>query len=172
MLFFSSILQENQELLLKSISEDIGFSEGKPVAACLIYKCLIHWRSFEVERTNIFNRIIETIASAIEVVSMFFCTNANVMGGHGLMLCFTFLQMQENDDVLCYWLSNSATLLMLLERTLKAGNIPPSRHRAMSTSLFGRVSQVVRSVYVSVLNCFNSINLTFLSWNYVHNRVS
>ncbi|KAF2620038.1 hypothetical protein F2Q68_00042229 [Brassica cretica] len=31
---------------------------------------------------------------------------------------------------------------MLLERTLKAGNIPPSRHRAMSTSLFGRVSQV------------------------------
>ncbi|KAH0866065.1 hypothetical protein HID58_083276 [Brassica napus] len=107
---------ENQELLLKSISEDIGFSEGKPVAACLIYKCLIHWRSFEVERTNIFNRIIETIASAIE--------------------------MQENDDVLCYWLSNSATLLMLLERTLKAGNIPPSRHRAMSTSLFGRVSQV------------------------------
>lgn len=106
---------ENQELLLKSISEDIGFSEGKPVAACLIYKCLIHWRSFEVERTNIFNRIIETIASAIE--------------------------MQENDDVLCYWLSNSATLLMLLERTLKAGNVPPSRHRAMSTSLFGRVSQ-------------------------------
>ncbi|WZZ18783.1 hypothetical protein YC2023_111872 [Brassica napus] len=58
------------------------------------------------------------------------------------------VQMQENDDVLCYWLSNSATLLMLLERTLKAGNIPPSRHRAMSTSLFGRVSQVVRSSFI------------------------
>lgn len=86
MSLFFSILQENQELLLKSISEDIGFSEGKPVAACLIYKCLIHWRSFEVERTNIFNRIIETIASAIEVVSMFFLTNANVMCG--LMLYF------------------------------------------------------------------------------------
>ncbi|CAH2037137.1 unnamed protein product [Thlaspi arvense] len=110
--------QENQELLLKSISEDIGFSEGKPVAACLIYKCLIHWRSFEVERTTIFNRIIDTIASAIE--------------------------LQVNSDVLCYWLSNSATLLMLLQRTLKAGSIPPSRHRAMSTSLFGRVSQSLR----------------------------
>ncbi|ESQ35040.1 hypothetical protein EUTSA_v10006551mg [Eutrema salsugineum] len=110
--------QENQELLLKSISEDIGFSEGKPVAACLIYKCLIHWRSFEVERTSIFNRIIETIASAIE--------------------------MQDNSDVLCYWLSNAATLLMLLQRTLKAGGIPHSRHRAMSTSLFGRVSQSLR----------------------------
>ncbi|XP_023645044.1 myosin-5 isoform X2 [Capsella rubella] len=110
-----SILQENQELLLKSISEDIGFSEGKPVAACLIYKCLIHWRSFEVERTSIFNRIIETIASAVE--------------------------MQENSDVLCYWLSNSATLLMLLQRTLKAsatGSITTPRRRGMPTSLFGR----------------------------------
>lgn len=92
---FSSPLQENQELLLKSISEDIGFSEGKPVAACLIYKCLIHWRSFEVERTNIFNRIIETIASAIEVVSMFLFTPMQMfltyfMGGLMLYLtCFT-----------------------------------------------------------------------------------
>ncbi|KAG7592025.1 Myosin head motor domain [Arabidopsis thaliana x Arabidopsis arenosa] len=113
--------QENQELLLKSISEDIGFSDGKPVAACLIYKCLIHWRSFEVERTSIFNRIIETIASAIE--------------------------MQENSDVLCYWLSNSATLLMFLQRTLKAGatgSITTPRRRGMPTSLFGRVSQSFR----------------------------
>jgi myosin-5 len=113
--------QENQELLLKSISEDIGFSEGKPVAACLIYKCLIHWRSFEVERTSIFNRIIETIASAIE--------------------------MQENSDVLCYWLSNSATLLMFLQRTLKAGatgSITTPRRRGMPSSLFGRVSQSFR----------------------------
>lgn len=162
-----SVLQENQELLLKSISEDIGFSEGKPVAACLIYKCLIHWRSFEVERTSIFNRIIETIASAIEVVLMFFHTNANVLSYFmgGLMLNFTSLQMQENNDVLCYWLSNSATLLMLLQRTLKAGatgSITTPRRRGMPTSLFGRVSQVVRSVNVSYQKCFDSINLTFL----------
>ncbi|KFK43939.1 hypothetical protein AALP_AA1G194000 [Arabis alpina] len=106
--------QINQDLLLKSISEDIGFSEGKPVAACLIYKCLIHWRSFEVERTTIFHRIIETIASIIE--------------------------MQENSDVLCYWLSNSATLLMLLQSTINVVSTP-SRRRGMSASLFGRVSQ-------------------------------
>lgn len=149
-MFSSSTLQENQELLLKSISEDIGFSEGKPVAACLIYKCLIHWRSFEVERTNIFNRIIETIASAIEVVSMFFSYQCKCfLPASWVVSCYIlhFLQMQENDDVLCYWLSNSATLLMLLERTLKAGNVPPSRHRAMSTSLFGRVSQVWLEVF-------------------------
>lgn len=54
-------------MLIKCISQNLGFSGGKPVAACVIYKCLLHWRSFEVERTSIFDRIIQTIASAIEV---------------------------------------------------------------------------------------------------------
>ncbi|XP_010537575.1 PREDICTED: myosin-5 [Tarenaya hassleriana] len=114
--------QENQELLLNCISQDIGFSEGKPVAACLIYKCLLHWRSFEVERTSIFDRIIQTIGSAIET--------------------------QDNNDVLSYWLSNSATILMLLQRTLKAGgtaSLTPQRRRGVSSSLFGRVSQGLRT---------------------------
>lgn len=62
--------QENQDLLIKCISQDLGFSGGKPIAACLIYKCLLHWRSFEVERTSVFDRIIQTIASAIEVESL------------------------------------------------------------------------------------------------------
>ena len=55
-------------MLIKCISQDIGFSGGKPIAACVIYKCLLHWRSFEVERTSVFDRIIQTIASSIEVV--------------------------------------------------------------------------------------------------------
>ncbi|KAL6496499.1 hypothetical protein OROGR_029757 [Orobanche gracilis] len=38
-----------------------------PVAACVIYKSLLHWRSFEVERTNVFDRIIQTVASVIDV---------------------------------------------------------------------------------------------------------
>lgn len=54
-------------MLIKCITQDLGFTQGKPVAACLIYKCLLHWRSFEVERTTVFDRIIQTIASAIEV---------------------------------------------------------------------------------------------------------
>lgn len=54
-------------MLIKCISQDLGFSGGKPIAACVIYKCLLHWRSFEVERTTVFDRIIQTIASAIEV---------------------------------------------------------------------------------------------------------
>lgn len=61
------LVQENQELLIKCIAQNLGFSGGKPVAACVIYKCLLHWRSFEVERTSVFDRVIQTIASAIEV---------------------------------------------------------------------------------------------------------
>lgn len=63
-------LQENQDLLIKCISQDLGFTGGKPIAACVIYKCLLHWRSFEVERTSVFDRIIQSIASAIEVLQL------------------------------------------------------------------------------------------------------
>ncbi|KAJ8755790.1 hypothetical protein K2173_024335 [Erythroxylum novogranatense] len=113
--------QGNQDLLIKCISQDLGFSGGRPVAACLMYKCLLEWRSFEVERTSIFDRIIQTISSAIEV--------------------------QDNNDMLSYWLSNSSTLLLLLQRTLKASgaaSFTPHRRRSTSASLFGRMSQGLR----------------------------
>ncbi|XP_021901980.1 myosin-17-like [Carica papaya] len=114
--------QENQDLLIKCVSQNLGFSGGKPVAACVIYKCLLHWRSFEVERTTVFDRIIQTIASAVEV--------------------------QDNNDVLAYWLSNASTLLLLLQHTLKASgaaSLTPQRRRTASASLFGRMSQGLRA---------------------------
>ncbi|CAL1376584.1 unnamed protein product [Linum trigynum] len=113
--------QDIQDMLLKCVAQDLGFSGGKPVAASLIYKCLLQWRSFEVERTSIFDRIIQAIGSAIEA--------------------------QDNNDVLSYWLSNSTTLLLLLQRTLKAtgaASLTPQRRRSTSSSLFGRVSQGFR----------------------------
>ncbi|KAM5547298.1 myosin-17-like [Rosa sericea] len=125
--------QENQELLIKCISQDLGFFGGRPIAACVIYKCLLHWRSFEVERTGIFDRVIQTVASAIEV--------------------------QDNNDTLAYWLSNTSTLLLLLQHTLKASgaaSLTPQRRRTSSASLFGRMSQGLRaspqSVGLSFLN--------------------
>ncbi|KAK9697275.1 hypothetical protein RND81_08G026400 [Saponaria officinalis] len=111
--------QEFQDLLIRCISQNLGYSKGKPVAASVIYKCLIHWRSFEVERTSIFDRIIQTIGSAIEV--------------------------QDNNDTLAYWLSNTSSLLLLLQQTLKAtgaAGFTPQRRRTMSTSLFGRMSSL------------------------------
>lgn len=59
--------QENQDLLIRCIAQPLGFTKDRPITACIIYKCLRHWRSFEVERTSIFDRIIQTIGHAIEV---------------------------------------------------------------------------------------------------------
>ncbi|KAF5189581.1 Myosin-17 [Thalictrum thalictroides] len=113
--------QEYQDLLIKCISQDLGFSVGRPVTACLIYKCLLHWRSFELERTSLFDRIIEVIDSAIKV--------------------------HENNDSLSYWLSNTSTLVLLLQRTLKANDelgLNPQRRRSASASLFRRMTQGLR----------------------------
>lgn len=58
---------ENQELLIRCIAQHLGFAGNRPIAACIIYKCLLQWRSFEVEKTSVFDRIIQTIGNAIEV---------------------------------------------------------------------------------------------------------
>ncbi|KAL8166655.1 hypothetical protein V2J09_008154 [Rumex salicifolius] len=115
--------QENQDVLIRCISQHLGFAGCKPIAACIIYKCLLQWRSFEVERTTIFDRIIQTIGHAIET--------------------------QDNNDTLAYWLCNASTLLLLLQRTLKASGAAgmATRHRrSASGHLFGRRSQSFRGV--------------------------
>ncbi|KAF3631800.1 Myosin-11 [Capsicum annuum] len=113
--------QEYQDLIIRCVAQHLGFSKGRPVAACIIYKCLRQWRSFEVERTSIFDRVIQTIGQAIET--------------------------QDNNDMLAYWLSNASTLLLLLQRTLKAGGaagITPQHRRQSSATLFGRMTQSFR----------------------------
>ncbi|PHT60094.1 Myosin-17, partial [Capsicum baccatum] len=110
--------QENHDILIKCLAEDKRFDKGRPVAACTLYKALLQWRSFEAEKTNIFDRIIHTIRSSIED--------------------------QDNTSDLAYWLSTSSTLLFLLQSTLKAGNAPtrsPYRNRSSPTTLFGRMAQ-------------------------------
>ncbi|GMQ01722.1 hypothetical protein CsSME_00048265 [Camellia sinensis var. sinensis] len=58
--------QENQELLIRCIGQHLGFAGNRPIAACIIYKCLLQWRSFEVEQTSVYDGIIRTISHAIE----------------------------------------------------------------------------------------------------------
>ncbi|CAJ1976262.1 unnamed protein product [Sphenostylis stenocarpa] len=119
--------QENQELLIRCIAQHLGFAGNRPIAACIIYKCLLHWRSFEVERTSVFDRIIQTVGHAIET--------------------------QDNNDVLAYWLSNASTLLLLLQRTLKASGaagMAPQRRRSSSATLFGRMTQSFRGTPTGV----------------------
>ncbi|XP_017234986.1 myosin-11 isoform X1 [Daucus carota subsp. sativus] len=126
--------QEYQDLLIKCISQDLGFAKGRPVAACIIYKCLRHWGSFEVEKTTIFDRIIQTISHAIETA--------------------------ESNETLAYWMSNASTLLLLLQRTLRASvaaGLTPKYRR--SPSIFGRMTKSFRGIPLSSSLSFSHVDL-------------
>ncbi|XP_021806038.1 myosin-6-like [Prunus avium] len=113
---------ESVDALINCVLKNIGFSQGKPVAAFTIYKCLLHWKSFEAERTSVFDRLIQMIGSEIE--------------------------NQDNNDHMAYWLSNTSALLFLLQRSLKgagATGATPHRKPPAPTSLFGRMTMGFRS---------------------------
>ncbi|XP_024988349.1 myosin-12-like isoform X1 [Cynara cardunculus var. scolymus] len=108
--------QENHDVLIKCLLEDKQFDKTRSVAACTVYKTLLQWRSFEAEKTQIFDRIIHTIRSAIE----------------------------DNIKDLAYWLSTTSTLLFLLQSTIKASGSPyksPQRNRFSPSTLFGSMAQ-------------------------------
>lgn len=65
-LFF--LEKEDVDALITCVTKNVGFSQGKPVAAFTIYKCLLHWKSFEAEKTNVFDRLVQMIGSAIKVL--------------------------------------------------------------------------------------------------------
>lgn len=52
---------------MKAATEDLGFSQGKPVATYVIYKSILHSKAFEADITTIFDRIVQMMGSAIEV---------------------------------------------------------------------------------------------------------
>ncbi|CAN8273523.1 unnamed protein product [Cochlearia groenlandica] len=112
---------ENVDALINCVMKNIGFNQGKPVAAFTIYKCLLHWKSFEAARTNVFDRLVQMIGSAIEV--------------------------EDDNEHLAYWLSNTSTLLFMIQQSLKPGGTgaTPQRKPSVSTSLFGRMALGFRS---------------------------
>ncbi|XP_071738132.1 myosin-6-like [Rutidosis leptorrhynchoides] len=115
---------ENIEALIECVKKDAGFSHGKPVAAFTIYKCLIHWRSFESEKTSVNDRLIQMIGSAIKD--------------------------QDNNDHMAYWLSNTSTLLFLIQKSLKPDTTTSVRKPPTATSLFGRMTMSFRSYPTSL----------------------
>ncbi|KAG0458351.1 hypothetical protein HPP92_023508 [Vanilla planifolia] len=113
--------QENHDALIKCLMEDKRFDKKRPAAAYIVYKSLIQWHSFEAEKTNIFDRIIQTIRSYVEG--------------------------QENIRELAYWLSTTSTLLFLLQNALKLSSTSKlgSNHYKQSGSLFSRMARSTRS---------------------------
>ncbi|GKC71280.1 myosin 2, partial [Tanacetum coccineum] len=104
----------NVDALIECVMKDTGFSQGKPVAAFTIYKCLLHWKSFECERTNVFDRLIQMIGSAIE--------------------------NQDNNEHMAYWLSNTSALVFLIQKSLRPEGSSSARKLPPPTSLFGRMT--------------------------------
>ncbi|KAL8494435.1 hypothetical protein ACS0TY_025301 [Phlomoides rotata] len=109
---------EDVDALMECVMKDVGFSQGKPVAAFTIYKCLLHWKSFEAERTSVFDRLIQMIGKAIED--------------------------QDSNAHMAYWLSNTSTLLFLLQKSLKPAGAAAATP-VKPTSLFGRMTMGFRS---------------------------
>ncbi|CAN8326334.1 unnamed protein product [Cochlearia groenlandica] len=107
---------ENVGALINCVTQNIGFHQGKPVAAFTIYKCLLYWKSFEAERTSVFDRLVQMIGSAIKD--------------------------EDDNEHLAYWLSNTSTLLFMIQQSMKLGATPKP---PVSTSLFGRMAMGFRS---------------------------
>ncbi|KAF3452668.1 hypothetical protein FNV43_RR03101 [Rhamnella rubrinervis] len=115
--------QENHDVLVKCLMEDKRFDKNIPITSCIVYKALLQWRSFEAEKTTIFDKIIQTIRSSIE-------------------------ESQDSVSDLAYWLSTTSTLLFLLQSTLKASNMPnmaSQRNRTSPVTLFSRMAKGFRS---------------------------
>lgn len=66
-----TLIQENVDALISAVRQEMGFSQGKPIATLIIYKSLLHWKTFEAEKTSVFDRLIQMIGSAIEVIFIF-----------------------------------------------------------------------------------------------------
>lgn len=105
--------QENQDSLLQCVMQDVGFNNDRPIAAYILYKSLLQWRSFEAERTNVFDRIIQTIGTAIEV-SQF----QNVFSPISLPATASLLGpssiVRFTHQLILVWFHTSSALLSLL----------------------------------------------------------
>jgi myosin V len=154
--FHLTFLQESVDALINCVVENVGFSEGKPVAAITIYKCLLHWRIFETDKTNVFDRLIQIFGSAMQVqLSSISSRNASSahflisLGDHVLLSHYSYLpkiscisQKQDNNADLAYWLSNSSSLLIILQKSLKppgSSVTTPMKRPQTQTSFLGRM---------------------------------
>ena len=101
---------------------DAGFMEnGTPVLACIIFRCLLKWGTFEAERTSLFDKINDSMNLSLE-------------------------RAPEDYVLLTYWLSNAFTLLNLLHRTLKSSSSnSKANRRKSSTFLLDRMASRFRS---------------------------
>ncbi|RID45051.1 hypothetical protein BRARA_I01805 [Brassica rapa] len=101
--------------------DKINSSIGQDPHSKYLIGCLLHWKCFESEKTNVFDRLIQMIGSAIE--------------------------NEDDNSHLAYWLTSTSALLFLLQKSLKTGGsgAAQSKKPPTATSLFGRMAMSFRS---------------------------
>ncbi len=109
-----------EDRLLASLATPLGFHKGRPVAALLIFRSCLHWRAFQADRTSLFDRIIGVIGSQIE-------------------------KQQEDSAFLCYWLTNTVTLLHLLHKNIKPAINSGSKARPVASAARNMFSGIFTS---------------------------
>ena len=109
----------DQERLITAISENLGFHSGRPVAAVTIFRCCLQWKTFQADRGPLFDRIMATVGSQVEL-------------------------HQEDNTHLAYWLSNTVTLFYLLQK-----NIKPASGGGYAARLRQQGQQVTRGLFGS-----------------------
>jgi len=110
--------RQEEERLLSALRQDLGFSRGRPVAALAIFRACLQWRAFQADRTSVFDRIIQVIGAQIE-------------------------RHQDDNARLAYWLTNTVTLLALLQKNVKPAS---SSSSSLAGGLKGRAAAAGRSV--------------------------
>ena len=84
----------DQEHLISALKINLGFQDGKPIAAVVIFRSFVQWKAIQQEKGTIFDRVSEAIGLQIE-------------------------SHQENNSQLGYWLTNTAALYYLMQRHTK-----------------------------------------------------
>ncbi|KAM7272934.1 hypothetical protein ACFE04_027598 [Oxalis oulophora] len=96
------IIQTREGNIVKTLNCNAAVASRDALAKT--YKCFMHWRAFESERTTIIDYVIAGINDVLKV---------------------------ENENILSYWLSNTSAILGLLQKNLRSnGFVSASRMKS------------------------------------------
>ncbi len=130
-IYFSPMLTHSS-----CVAENLGFHNSRPVAALVIFRSCLQWKTFQADRTVLFDKVsrapllchciclvfaVSDVCSlgrnhvtgkVLRIVVSPHSQIINAMGGQ-------IERQQDNNACLSYWLSNTVTLLYLLQRNIK-----------------------------------------------------
>ena len=102
--------------------------DGSPALAVIVFRCLLRWKAFSLERTSLFERILGAFENSL---------NRNA---------------KDDNKAVAFWLTNAFALLHLLHRTLKnSGN----RNRRGGVGILDRINSTISSRLKSPPTMFN-----------------